>query len=246
MLKGFWNRNSTTVLNIEKNAILGLRSLPLNIDISNNSYGLEWQNKQLDYNNNPRKGYQIKLKGGLGVKEILKNNVILNLSDDQGYQYKSLYDSVRLKTTQYRIETKIETFIPLGKSNNTLKIGLNAATILGKAKVFKNEQYLLGGLKTMRGFDDESLLASQFLIATLEYRYLLGLNSYFLIFSDAGVLKEVKTVTQIQANYLSFGSGIVFETRIGLLNIVYSLGKKNENPFDFKTGKIHFGYFVLF
>jgi hypothetical protein len=246
LLKGFVNRYSSTILDVDKASLQFQRKLPQNLDVVKQIYGIFWKNQQLDYKFNPRKGIDIDLKVGLGSRQILKNNIIQNYVSSDGYAYKFLYDSIPLKTVQYQLETHIETFFPIGKGNNVIKFGINAASIFGNATVLRNEQFLLGGLKNLRGFDDQSLLASSYLVNTLEWRFLISKNSFFSIFSDAAALIETQNNVKTQNNYISFGSGIVFETKVGLLNITYALGKRNENPFDFKAGKIHFGYFILF
>jgi len=43
-----------------------------------------------------------------------------------------------------------------------------------------------------------------------------------------------------------FGAGMTFETRAGIFGISYALGRQLNNPIDFRTGKIHFGYVSLF
>jgi hypothetical protein len=45
---------------------------------------------------------------------------------------------------------------------------------------------------------------------------------------------------------LGFGAGLNFETRAGIFAFNYALGKKNQNPIDFRAGKIHFGYISIF
>ncbi len=245
-IKGYITRNSSTVLDVDKASLLFQRKLPQNLDIVKQIYGVIWKNEHLDYRYNPRKGFDIDMKFGLGRKEILKNNIIQNFVGNDGYSYRFLYDSIPLKSTQYQLEAHFDGYLPLGKEANTLKFGLKAATLFGNSVVQKNEQFLLGGLKTLRGFDDQSILANTFVVGTLEWRYLLSKNSFFSIFSDAASLLETQNEVQKQHNYISFGTGIVFETKLGLLNITYAIGKRDENPFDFKTGKVHFGYFILF
>ena len=45
--------------------------------------------------------------------------------------------------------------------------------------MFQNELFRIGGLKTLRGFDEESIFASVYSIFTLEYRFILEQNSYY-------------------------------------------------------------------
>ena len=43
-----------------------------------------------------------------------------------------------------------------------------------------------------------------------------------------------------------FGAGLNFETKAGIFGLSYALGKQNNNPIDFKSAKIHFGYVNIF
>jgi hypothetical protein len=48
-------------------------------------------------------------------------------------------------------------------------------------------------------------------------------------------------------NFLSGGLGAVLETKLGLLNISYAIGKRGDVPFNLRqASKIHFGYVNYF
>jgi outer membrane translocation and assembly module TamA len=99
----------------------------------------------------------------------------------------------------------------------------------------------------LRGFDEESIYATQYQVATAEYRSLLSLNSYIFGFVDAGFIKL--NYLNIKANnfFIGSGLGIVYETKAGLLNLSLALGKRNDVPFSLKqAAKIHFGYINYF
>ena len=42
------------------------------------------------------------------------------------------------------------------------------------------------------------------------------------------------------------GAGISFDTRAGIFSLNYAIGKQFNNPIDFKTAKIHFGFVSVF
>ena len=109
---------------------------------------------------------------------------------------------------------------------------------------FTNELYQIGGYKLLRGFDEESIYADKFTVATLEYRYLLGLNSYFNTFSDVGITQN--SVTRINNNFIGGGFGLAFEAKQGIINISLAVGKRNDLPFNINETKIHIGFVSLF
>ena len=78
-------------------------------------------------------------------------------------------------------------YIPLGKSS-TLKTAAHFGWYQSP-QTFQNELFRIGGYKLLRGFDEESIYANQYAVFTAEYRYLVGINSYFFGFSDVGFTK---------------------------------------------------------
>ena len=99
----------------------------------------------------------------------------------------------------------------------------------------------------MRGFDEESIYATQYGVATAEYRYLVGFNSYLFAFIDAGWVKNKYQIVDVNNNYISAGLGLLFETKLGLLNMSFAVGKRNDVNFNLRqASKIHFGYINYF
>jgi outer membrane protein insertion porin family len=45
---------------------------------------------------------------------------------------------------------------------------------------------------------------------------------------------------------MSVGAGINFETKAGIFNLSYAIGKQQGNGFDLRIGKIHAGLTALF
>jgi hemolysin activation/secretion protein len=58
--------------------------------------------------------------------------------------------------------------------------------VLSSPNIFRNELFQIGGYRLLRGFDEESIFATQYGVGTVEYRFLSGLNSYFFAFADIG------------------------------------------------------------
>jgi len=226
--KAFVNRKQMTLINTKG---LNLTTLPPYADITSTLYGISIKSEKLDYRLNPRKGYVLIGTVGAGNKIIKKND---NLDA-------TIYDGLKLKTAQYNAELEAEIFIPI-QNRSTVKLGTKSA-YLQNATLFQNELFRIGGLKTLRGFDEESIFASAYYIFTLEYRYLLEENSYLYLFGD-GAYYENQSISFIGDRYdtpYGFGAGISFETKAGIFSINYALGKQFDNPIDLRGGKVHFG-----
>jgi hemolysin activation/secretion protein len=102
----------------------------------------------------------------------------------------------------------------------------------------------VGGYRLLRGFDEESIYTNRYAVGTIEYRYLVGLNSNFFVFSDLGY--STNNIIHQSNNYLGLGAGLSFETKSGIFNVCYALGKRNDLQFDLRQSKIHFGYVSIF
>ena len=246
-LKAFWNQTSTNILSVNKTAILQSRRLPASLDVSNSTFGLEYNLQKLDYRFNPRKGWALWLRGGAGVKQIKKNNTILDLEDpsDINFKFASLYDTLNLSTFQYKLSARVENYLSVF-SNSVIKGSLRFGGIFSENDIYQNEQFRLGGNKILRGYDEETIFATRYAVVTLEYRLLLGQNSYLYTFGDYGYIQN-RTATQNRTEEpLGFGAGITFETGVGVFGFSLALGRLSDKSFDFRNTKTHFGYVSYF
>ncbi len=243
-VKAFWNNTVSNILTINTTDIRNRQRLPASLDYSNASFGLEYYLQKLDYRLNPRKGWGVKLRGDAGVKKIRKNNSILDI-EDPAVDYTLAYDTLDLKTFQYRIAAELEYYLPMF-SRGALKLGLNSGWYISQNPIYQNEQYRIGGNRLLRGFDEKTVFATRYAVGTLEYRLLVSQNSYLYAFADYGYVENVTTTQNDIDQPLGFGAGLTFETKVGLFGFSLALGRQQNNPIDFRNVKTHFGYVSLF
>ena len=210
-------------------------TLPEYADISTQSYGAGIFIEKLNYRFNPRKGVSFSLNGQTGNRTIKKNAKVNELA----------YDGLLLHSTQYQFETNFALYIPI-KGNNVLKFGLQGASDLGNSTIFRNELFRIGGLKTLRGFDEETIYASTYFIPTIEYRFLFARNSNILLFAEGAWYENNSDGNYLKDTPMSVGAGVNFETKAGILSLNYGIGNQKGNGFDPRSGKIHFGMTKLF
>ncbi len=196
------------------------------------SYGLELDYQRVDYRFNPRKGFTINLMGMVGTKRIRDS---LLLADGSFLPEKS---------SQYSLINDIQYFQALGK-RMTLLFRVQGA-LIENPLILENEMFRIGGQRILRGFDEESVFANQYIIGTIEWRYLLSLNSRYFVFYDSGWYKRQSADFVIEDQPKGFGTGISFETKAGIFSISYALGQAFDNPILFRSAKIHFGFTSLF
>jgi len=192
-------------------------------------YGLSAQLESLDYRWNPRKGFSLLLEGATGFREtsqVLSESAL----------------SVRRPLT--RAEVQAEYFIPVF-TRQTILIGMKGAMIASDS-LYDNEVFRIGGLRTIRGINEESIFATAWSLVTLEYRWLLEENSAVFVFLDQAWYEYKSIQGYLRDVPISVGAGVNFETKAGIFTFNYALGKQFENPVLIRNGKISFGFRSLF
>ncbi len=228
----YLNRRTSNLLSTS--GLSTITTLPDYADVGSLTYGIGFKSQKLDYRLNPRTGYTFTISAGTGTKTITQNP---NVNP-------AVYENLKLRSTQYNADLLAEYYISLG-GRHVVKTALNGS-FLSADNLFNNELFRIGGLNTLRGFDEQSIFASTYGIFTLEYHYILEQNSYIFLFGDY-CWYEMNSVTRyVHDTPVGVGAGIRFDTKAGIFSISYALGKQFSNPFDVKSGKISFGFVSLF
>lgn len=239
-----WQNSFLQGAGVDTNLVIATKMLPPNIDVKAVNIGLDYDWYNTDYRLNPRSGNEVKITAATGIKNIKPNTEILNIKDPS-FNYASLYDSVKSRSYQLRIKLSVAHYFPVGKQS-TVKTALNGG-LFTSPSTFRNELFQIGGYKILRGFNEESIYATQYAVLTAEYRYRLALNSFIFGFTDVGWVKNKYQNIDLNNNFLGAGLGLAFETKFGLLNISYAAGKRNDVKFNIReASKIHFGYINYF
>ncbi|MBV4357934.1 BamA/TamA family outer membrane protein [Pinibacter aurantiacus] len=239
----FFQSFRTNLLDLDTNAIKESKTLPDEIDETINNLGIDYELFRTNYRYNPRKGNELHILLTAGTRTIRKNNSIVKLSSPD-FSYGSLYDTVKLNTYQFKIKVDAAHFFPIQRSS-TLKLGANVGW-LQSPSIYRNELFQIGGYKLLRGFDEESIYASQYTVGTVEYRFLIGQNSYLFSFVDGAWVANKSLYANTTNTFIGAGLGLAFETTAGLFNISFAAGKRNDVKFNARQSKIHLGYVTYF
>ena len=237
----FLQRRQSIVSVVNTAAVMQTRKLPREADVSSINLGLGYSFQNTDLAFNPRKGNELTVTATAGAKKIKKNNQILEIEDpsDPSFDYGHLYDTVRLNAFQFRTTGTAAHFIPFG-AQSTIRLAMNAG-IYESANYFRNELFQIGGIKLLRGFDEESQYVSQYAIGTVEYRYRMGLNSFFFAFADGGWGKHQLEIKKDHA-YFGTGIGLSFETKAGMINLAWAVGTRDDTQINLRQSKVHVGF----
>jgi outer membrane protein assembly factor BamA len=238
-----------TILNgVNKNQVIQTHQLPNEGDVSTTNVGIDYEFNNTNYRLNPTRGNELQLITSAGIKKIKKNSEILELKDpgDPSFDFGSLYDTLKAKTYQFIVRGTAAKYFPLGKQNrSTIKTAVTGG-YLQSARIFRNELFQIGGYKLLRGFDEESQYLSQYVVGTAEYRYLVGQDSYFFVFTDGGWGRNNSQNTDVSYTYFGTGLGLAFETKAGIFNLAWAVGKRSDLEFNLRQSKIHFGFVSTF
>ena len=239
-----WQNNTLLSGAVDTNLIKFQKTLPPNIDVSAVNTGVNYEWNATNYRFNPLKGNELNIMSVIGLKTIRQNTDITNIKDPT-FNYASLYDSIKPKSYQLRLKLAAAHYFPLSKSST-----IKAATQTGyytSPNIFRNELFQIGGYKLLRGFNEESIYATQYAVFTAEYRYLVGFNSYLFLFTDIGLVRNKYQAVISNNQFTGAGLGILFETKAGLLNVSYAIGKRDDVKFNIReASKLHFGYINYF
>ncbi len=234
---------SSSLLDVDTNEVKASFQLPEELDMTTTSIGIAYDWRNTNYIYNPRKGNELNLVLTAGERHIRENTSIIQLQDSN-FNFASLYDTVPLKSYQLKAQLGLAHYFPMGRQS-TLRTAFNGGWQIGP-QLYTNELFQIGGYKLLRGFDEESIYASQYLEGSLEYRVLLGVNSYFFGFTDGAWVRNRSVGTDLTNTLIGVGFGINLETKAGMFNISFAEGEGNGENFNFGNTKVHIGYVNFF
>jgi len=203
---------------------------PVFVDYNLNYYGLVYRYNSLDHQIFPSRGWQIILNLDIGNKNIIKN---ANLDDD-------VYHGILDDGLQWQFSAGAEKYFTI-RPRNILLTKLIGGYMHGK-QMFLNDLFRLGGLNSVRGFNEMFFYASKYFTGTLEYRYLFENESQLLVFCDGSFLGHDLNNELYRDYPIGLGAGINISTRAGLLNVIYAIGRSQDQTFNIRYSKIHIGY----
>ena len=122
---------------------------------------------------------------------------------------------------QFKIETSLSYILDIN-SRSSISIK-NKIGYLNSDTFINNELFRIGGVNTIRGFNEQSIITNDFNIFKIEFRYLTSEKTYFYTITDAGRIK----LDSKNKNLLGLGLGYLFTTKKARVNI--SLAKNNQN-----------------
>ena len=101
----------------------------------------------------------------------------------------------------------------------------------------ENELPRFGGINSIRGFEENSLIANLYGVLNTEYRYKLNNSIYVHSVIDAAYFEN--QIANQKGKLFGFGFGFGLLTRAGLFRFNYTSGKTESQKFRLSDSKIH-------
>ncbi len=209
---------------------LGITERPIYADYNLNYYGFLYRYNSLDHIVFPTTGWEISINMDIGNKNIIKNT----------YVDEEFYSDIPDQGLQWMTRFRINKYFNM-RSKNIFLTRFSGGYMDGD-QLFLNDLFRLGGINTIRGFNEMFFYASHYIIGTFEYRYLFENESQLVVFFDGSYLGYTINNESYRDYPMGVGAGISISTGAGLLNIIYAVGKSNDQAFNVRYSKIHIGY----
>lgn len=222
----------------------------INLDYKKTSYSSNGQVQQVNYGNTTALLY------GLGYEYSSYNSLVL---PSRGLFIRSNVNTGSRNLNQTKSPNSnlidgdlfVEGFIPLYENRIILALRSNSKAraiynTKGSTTLFDNEMYRLGGMGTIRGFNQESILSPVYSIATTEIHFRLSEGSGIYLFADKGFVKAYELGLKKDSWPLGLGIGLNMVTKAGLFNLSYALGNGFGQSLGLKDAKVHFGIATVF
>lgn len=208
-----------------------LTRLPEVIDFDLAAYGLGFRWNSFDDFFLPRRGLGLNISASAGNKKLSPNAELPP----------ELVTGLDTKNLQYEFGLSFEKHSPLGQ--RFVLFNKTRAGLLVNDRLFRNDAMRLGGLNSLRGFNENFFFATEYVVATMEGRFFFDRLSYFSLFADGGVVHNGFSEEPVTDYPLGLGAGISFSTDAGIFNFVYALGRSDQSgPLAVSQSKIHFGF----
>ena len=180
-----------------------------------------------------------------------RRGLVLAVSAEQGRRRRTPDPGTEAASSplQRRMELRVQAFVPT-LSRQTVVLGMEGRALLSghdasggdDGRVTEGELLRIGGATSLRGYDEDAFIGSVVGRVLLEYRVLLGPQTFAFGFGDLGYIDRPQLVDQPpdRSTRPGYGAGIQVRTGLGLATITYAL-----NPdLLVSRGKVHVGLSV--
>jgi len=172
----------------------------------------------------------------LGPRQLFGVNTFVNLNLSAGSR------KTENDTEQYKLSLSGQHQININYRNR-LYLNLNSQILISD-NFLNNELFRFGGVNSIRGFGENSLLASRFAVLQTEYRYILDANLYANTVIDVGNYEN--RLNNVNENILGYGAGIGLKSQAGIFNLIIANSVSDVQESTFSNTRIHINFTSFF
>lgn len=242
----------------------------LNINLNIQKQDTTFQNTKINIKAGYSLSYLQKIQLGYQSTTSTTNSEVSTLQNYTAYFYSINYSLTKKRNDLLAFPINYELAILLGNGKRTsdTEIALQQNLIeIELAKNFKidkvnyfyiryqfhslfssdyltNELFRFGGNQSLRGFQENSLLANQYHLINTEYRLVLHPSFYLNTIFDYAIQNN-KLMHQNNKLY-SFGFGLGFLTKSNHFKLSFANGKQPNTPISFDNTMLHISFRTLF
>lgn len=137
---------------------------------------------------------------------------------------------------QYKIEATISYIWDLNLKNSIYL--RNNTGHLNSDNIINNELFRLGGANSIRGFNEQSILAKEYSYFNIEYRYLTSEKSYLYSITDIGTVDN--------NSFIGLGLGYLFNIKNSFIKLSIVSGKAAVKKTSLKDTKLIINFLSYF
>ncbi|MEO9476856.1 MAG: ShlB/FhaC/HecB family hemolysin secretion/activation protein [Cyclobacteriaceae bacterium] len=220
--KGTYQRSNANLISTDEQL---LRNQNL-VDYSRDIYGVNFEINNYKIPFGFSEGWKLNASAAAGTKKIRRNPAL-----DEHF-----YDTLALRSNLFKVDFhfKYQKFIARQLAfNHRFESGY-----IHNDQILNNEMYRLGGLNSVRGFNENFFFAQEYFINRLELRQYFESDSYFMLLFDQLYYQNRDDLD----TPIAFGLGLVLSANNSLFNFAMAVGKSSDIPLDLSAAKIHFGF----
>ena len=206
-----------------------------NLDFRKRLYGANFLLMTPGFANDfPQAGSRIELSLSAGHQNILRNYSLPQ----------QIYEGILMKQTLYELQFRMERRLMIAPGIRWEISGMG--TLNNSIDLFENQLIRLGGFRTLKGFDEFSILASSYIFGNTELRLYTSDRTFFSGFINGGWYERKQSGGYYNNFALGAGAGLNLETQAGILALYFAIGTQQNAPPQFRNSKIHIGYTTVF
>ena len=172
----------------------------------------------------------------LNTRAQLQEDTFLNLRAGLGQR------ETNEEIDQYKLSITGQYLFSLN-SRNKIYTHLNSQILISDTYL-NNELFRFGGVNSIRGFAENSLIASRFAVLQTEYRYLLDSNLFANTVIDLGNYEN--EIDNVNENILGYGIGLGLKSKAGIFRLVVANAISDALNSSLSSSKIHISFRSFF